>query len=128
MKTNRRTAGHPFGGGAIVRAVEENGQAFKSAPRISKTKQCEFVQESVHRLLACRFEHNAEQAAGSREIPLPNIVTGVAFEGRVQDAQYFRPLLQPSRDAQARLVVARKPYAERAQAAQREVHVIRTDA
>ena len=46
----------------------------------------------------------------------------------MQHAQDLRPLRQPARDAQARLVVAREPHAERAQAAQREIHVVGADA
>src|SRR5262249_46601864 len=87
----------------------------------------QLVQESVYRLFACGLEYEAEETAGAGEIPFPDLVSRVALEGGVHHALDFRTIFEPSRDAQARLVVAIKTNSERAQSSQREVHVVRAN-
>ena len=51
----------------------------------------------------------------------------MALQRRVQQPQHFRPLLQPARHFEARFVVPLQPHPERAQAAQSEINVVRSD-
>ena len=75
-----------------------------------------------------RLEHDAEQAAGAGEIALPDRVAGTAFKRRMQHARDLRPLLEPARDLQPRLMVVRQPHRHGAQPAQAEIHVVGADA
>src|SRR5262245_59373475 len=100
MEADARPARAPFGCGPVIRAVEENRQAFEAAPGIAEPEQCELVKECVHRFFGRRLENDAEQATGAGEIPLPDRMPRVALECGMHDTQDFRSLLEPSRDAE----------------------------
>src|SRR5262249_21877285 len=128
MEADARATRGPFGSGPVFRAVEEDRQAFEAAPGIAESKQCKLVKKCMHRFLVCRLENDAEQAAGAGKIPFPDRMPRVALERRMHDAQNFRSLRKPSRDAETRFIVARESHTERAQAAQGGGHVVGTDA
>jgi hypothetical protein len=52
-------------------------------------------------------------------------MTGRAGQGRVQHARNFRPLRQPARHLQTRLLLLRQPHAHRAHAAQGQPAIVR---
>src|SRR6185437_15420338 len=81
----------------------------------------------MHRPIAGRLEDDTEQAARYGEVPLPESVTGITCKRGVQDTQDLRALFEPVRDPQTRLKVSRQSNTERAQAAEREVHVVGSD-
>src|SRR5580765_2088764 len=128
MKTDAWSARRPFGRRSILRAVEKDREAFKAAPRIAEPEQYQLVEQGVHGLFGRRLQDDAKEAAGARKIPFPDCVPRIALERRMHDAQDFRPLCEPWRDAQAGLIVACESHAERAQAPQSEIHVVRADA
>src|SRR5215831_19050482 len=64
-------------------------------------------------LVGRRLEHDAEQTAGAGKIAPPDFVSRIAFEPGMQDAQDFRPFLEPACDAQAGLHVVRRPRSAR---------------
>jgi len=73
--------------------------------------------------LRLRLQHDAEQAGGAAEIPLPDRVAGIGFERRMQNPDDLGPGRKPARHLQAGAIMLREPDGQRAHPAQREKDV-----
>src|SRR5262245_11134511 len=102
MEAHRRSARRPGRGAAHVVAIERDDEALEAAPRRADAEQRQRIDESRHRLLRHRLEHNAEQAARAGEVALPDRVAGTALERRVKDLGDLRTPTEPARDLEAR--------------------------
>src|SRR6202041_415515 len=98
---------------AISGAIKGNDEAFKTAPRIAHAEQLERIEHGVDGFLWSWFKNDTEQAGGSGEIPLPDRVTRIAFERRMQHAQDLGPAGKPLRHFQPRAVVLCEPHRKR---------------
>ena len=110
----------PFGRKGPYRPMDmgRNDQTFKPTPGPAQPEMAQAIDKSGDGGFGHRLQHQPEQAAGAGEITLPQGVTGVAFQTRVQDAGDFRARRQPARQRQARFLVARQPDRKGAQAPQ----------
>ena len=116
--------GRPFCG-AIVRAVEGNDEAFKTAPRIAHAEKFYGIEQGIDGLLRRRLQHDAEQAGGSGKICFQ-----IACPGSLSSAGCRTPetsgQVEPARHLERRALMLLAPHAERPQSAQREKHVVRS--
>ena len=129
VKAQRRAARRPLGRGAIFGAVEQDHQALEAAPREAHAEQRQLVHEGVHGFFAgiglSTMLNSPQAPVKSRfQIAWPGSLSSAgcstrSTSGRCSSQRATR---------QARLVVARQPHAERAQAAQRQIHVVGPDA
>ena len=80
--------------------------------------------------LSCgnRLQHDREQPRGAGEVALPERMAGIGGKGRVDHPRNLRPFRQPARKLDRRLLMARQPHAEAAQAPQAEIDILRPDA
>lgn len=62
------------------------------------------IDEGGHRFICACAQHDGEQAARALEIALPEGMAWVRWQGGVHHRLDLRPLLQPLRDAQPRLI------------------------
>src|ERR1700704_5768576 len=122
------TQHRPFRREGLGRApdMRRNDQAFKPAPGIADPEMLQPIDKGGDRRLGSGFQDQSEQAAGARKILLPQGMTGIAFQGGVQDAGDLGPGLQPTRQGEGGLLMPRQAYTQGAQAAQSQEAVIAT--
>src|ERR1700733_6128068 len=78
--------------------VGRNDKAFIAAPGKAKTEMLKPVHEYGQRGPRHGMEDNAEQTAGTLEVPLPDRVTRIILKRGMKNPRHFRFLLQPARE------------------------------
>src|SRR5206468_12960846 len=74
-----------------------DGQALEPAPGEAEAEQLQGVEEGGDRLLGAWLEDKGEQAAGAGVVAGPEVVAGVAGQGRVDHPGDLRLHRQPAR-------------------------------
>src|SRR5215212_4971408 len=95
MKAHRRSLGLPRRCRTERRAVERDDETLEAAPRGADTEQRQRIDEGVCCLLGHRLEHDAEQAGRAGEIALPQRMTRIGLQSRMQYARDFGARLEP---------------------------------
>ena len=91
VKAHSRPARLPARRRTHRRAVEGNGKAFVAAPGGADAEQLKRIEKHEYRRLRHRLEHDAEKPRCAGEIALPQYVTRMAVQRRVEEMRYFRP-------------------------------------
>src|SRR6266571_359434 len=84
VESHCRPARLPARSGAQRCAIEWNSQALIAAPGRADAEQFERVEKGVIRFLRHWLEHHAEQSRGAGKIALPDGVSGMARQRRMQ--------------------------------------------
>jgi hypothetical protein len=125
--TLKRTVGPPGAKRVAVRrgcAVEGNDEAFVAGPRIAEAEQLEPVEHAATPASDTGFstiEKRPEEPVKSR---FHSAMARMIGQGRVDDAQHLGPVAEPCRKRQPLAFRLAQPKLHRAQAAQREKHVL----
>src|SRR5688572_15981817 len=97
MEAERRSARIPRNRAPIGAAVEGHHEALVAAPRITHPEQLEPVQHGADRLAWSGFQDDGEEAGRAFEIALPDRVTGMALQRRMQHPRNLAPGFEPAR-------------------------------
>src|SRR6185437_16384838 len=108
--------------------MRRENEAFEAAPAITKFEQRKTVNHRVDLGCRHRLELHREQAAGTFEITLPNVVPRRAPQGRMQDLLYARLRTEPFGNFKTGLIVPRQTNLDRAKATQAEIDLLRARA
>src|SRR5262245_43658139 len=125
MEAQGRAARIPPRRRAILRAIEPDGEALVAAPGKAHAEQGQRIEKRIDGALRCRLEDDAEQSRRTGKIAPPQRMARIVLERRMEDAQHFRPVLEPARDLEAGVLMPGETDPHRAQAAQRQVDVVR---
>src|SRR5690606_13131618 len=113
----------PLGYGPVIE-TDMKGKAFIAAPGIAKAKDLKRIEEGMGLLLPAAGQHDGENAGGAGKIPLPDFMSRMAFQSRMQNAVNRWVAFKPARDFQCVLAVLLQPHAHRAHAAQDLVGIV----
>src|SRR5207245_3128486 len=107
--------------------IEGHDQALEPAPGRADSVEFQTVDHRAERALGdALLEHHAEQTAGAGKISLPDRVSRVSGERRVQYAFDLGLASDPLGERDTRLPVLFQAHRERAQAPLTEINVVRT--
>src|SRR3954451_6791480 len=118
----------PLGRCPVGSEIEWNDQALIAAPGITEAEQLQMIEHRPDRRAGCRLQDDREQTRRAEEIPLPDGVSRVVGERRVQTPGVLGRARQPTGEREPLTLCLAQTKLHCAQTAQPEKYIFRAGA